>query len=136
MELPSEVYYSFKISNALLSIDSNVRHITRPSLPVTLGILNKVLPPQWTNHRSSFYSDVPQIKFVRQSNFVAPTSISFDPRHQLTCGDVLVHRSSLSIVHKRSKTHQSSQHLHVTTAPAIPGSILFPQRAFLMPAST
>lgn len=134
MGLDPAPFLSFKVKNALSSIDVNVRYISTPSLAVTPAILKRVV--RITRHLSEGPTLVTAFvlmfhTFYRQSNLSARTSAMFDPTRQLTRGDVVVGRNKLTILHKWSKSHQSHNHRAITQVPAVPGSLLCPKDAYL-----
>lgn len=134
MGLSDHPFRAFYVKNALVSMDRNIRHTPTPSLPVTPAILKRVVrvtnglkdgPTLTAAYVLLFHT------FYRQSNFSASTAIAFDHTRQLTRQDVDIKRDSVVILHKWSKTHQSSNHAALTVIPAIPGSQLCPRRAML-----
>lgn len=134
MGLNPAPFYSFKVCNALLSVDKNVRHTSTPSLPVSPSLLKRVV--QVVANLPDGYSIAAALilmchTFYGGSNFAAESSRLFDPTRQLTRDDVIVHPSHLTINHKWSKSHQSSSHRAATRIPATPGSKLCPRAAFL-----
>lgn len=134
MGLDPAPFMSFKVRNALGSIDMNVRHLPEPSLPVTPAILKRVVRiarrmPEGPTLVAAFV--LMFHTFYRQSNMSASTSAMFDPTRQLTRGDVMLGRDKLTIVHKWSKSHQSHNHRAITQVPAVPGSLLCPRDAYL-----
>lgn len=134
MGLSDHPFTAFYVKNALVSMDRNIRYTPTPSLPVTPAILKKVVrvtkclkegPTLTAAYVLLFHT------FYRQSNFAASTSPVFDYTRQLTRRDVTIKKDSVIILHKWSKTHQSSSHGAMTVVPAIPGSILCPRQAML-----
>lgn len=134
MGLNPAPFHSFKVRNAMLSVDKNVRHVATPSLPVTPRILRKVVQvvtrmPEGPSLAAALI--LMYHTFLRGSNFAAESSALFDATRQLTRDDVAVYRTHLTINHKWSKSHQSSSHRAVVKMPAIPGSRLCPRAAFI-----
>lgn len=134
MGLNPRPFYSFKVRNAILSVDKNVRHTPSPSRPVSPGILRRVIQvvrrlPEGTTVAAALI--LMYHTFYRGSNFAAESSRLFDSTRHLTRDDVVIHRSHLNINHKWSKSHQSSSHQAVTRIPAIPGSKLCPRHALI-----
>lgn len=129
MGLPHAPFEAFKLKNALVSIDKNVRHSPCPSLPVTPAILRKVVRVTLRlRHGTTLAAALVLLfhTFFRLSNLCATSTTEFDADRQLTRGDVAVTRSGLSIRHKWSKSHQSSTHSAVVNIPRVAGSALCP----------
>lgn len=134
MGLPHAPFEAFKVENALVSIDKNVRYCPSPSLPVTPAILRKVIRVAGRlREGKTVVAAVVMLfhTFFRLSNLAAVTTIQFDHHRQLTRGDVSVTREGLSIRHKWSKSHQSSAHSVIVNVPRVKGSVLCPVAAYL-----
>lgn len=134
MGLPHALFEAFKVKNALVSIDKNVRHQPAPSLPVTPAILKKVIRIASRLRDGDTIVAVLVLlfhTFFRLSNIAATTTLDFDPTRQLTRGDVRVNPDSLMIKHKWSKSHQSASHAALITVPRVEGSVLCPVRAYV-----
>lgn len=134
MGLNPAPFQTFKVRNALLSVDKNVRHTPAPSLPVSPRILKRVVQvvrrlPEGPSLAAALI--LMYHTFYRGSNLAAESSALFDATRQLTRGDIAVHHAYLTINHKWSKSHQSSSHRAATRIPAVPGSKLCPKAAFL-----
>lgn len=134
MGLDPSPFEKFRVKNATLSVDKNVRHVPCPALPVSPALLKRIIRvvlrmDNGYTLRAAFV--MMYHTFYRQSNFAAPTSTTFDPLRQLTRADVIVHRDSLSVVHKWAKNHQSGSHRAITSIPAVPGSELCPKAAYM-----
>lgn len=130
MGLDPTPFSRFKVRNALLSIDKNIRHMPAGALPVSPALLKKAVRVlrRLPNGVALTAAVVMMFHtFHRQSNFSAPSTISFDPSRQMTRGDITVHGDHLEVAHKWSKSHQLSGHHAVTSIPAIPGSELCPK---------
>lgn len=134
MGLDSSPFSRFKVKNALLSIDKNVRHTPLGALPVSPALLKKSVRVirRLPNGVSIAAAVIIMFHtFHRQSNFSAQSASAFDPSRQMTRGDITVYPDHLRVAHKWSKSHQASGHHAVTSIPAIPGNPLCPRRAFL-----
>lgn len=134
MGLDSTPFSRFKVRNALLSIDKNVRHTPLGALPVTPALLKKAV--RVIRRLPNGISIAAAVIFMfhtfhRQSDFSAPSASAFDSSRQMTRGDVVVCSDQLQVAHKWSKSHQMSGHHAVTLIPAIPGNPLCPRQAFL-----
>lgn len=133
MGLDASVFDAYKVRNAITGIKKNVRHVPAPSMPVTPGLLKRVLRvvvklPE--GHTICFALIMMFHSFCRQSNFCANTSFEFDPTRQFVRKDVKVRNDGLLVVHKWSKSHQEASHQGVISIPAVPHSVLCPKDAF------
>lgn len=134
MGLDSSPFMSFRVRNALISIDNNVRHVPFPALPVSPMLLRRVvrIARRLPNGESAAAAFILMFQtFYRQSNFAAATSLTFDPSRHLTRGDIRVEAGAVTVTHKWSKSHQSASHRAFTVIPAIPGSELCPKAALI-----
>lgn len=134
MGLDASPFSKFKVRNALLSIDKNVRHTPSGALPVSAALLKKAVRVIRRLPNGSSVAAAVIIMFHtfhRQSNFSAPSAINFDPARQITRGDVRLYPDRLQVSHKWSKSHQMSGHHAVTSIPAIPGNPLCPRQAYI-----
>lgn len=134
MGLPHAPFEAFKVKNALVSINKNVRHSPSPSLPVTPAILRKVIRVAVRlRHGKTVVAAIVLLfyTFFRLSNLSAVTTMEFDADRQLTRGDVRVSPDGLSIRHKWSKSHQSSSHSAIVNVPRVEGSVLCPVAAYI-----
>lgn len=134
MGLDASPFLSFRVRNALISIDNNVRHIPAPALPVSPVLLKKIvrIVRRLPNGESVAAAIILMFQtFYRQSNFAAATSVAFDPSRHLTRGDIRVEAGAVTVTHKWSKSHQAASHRAFTVIPAVPGSELCPKRALV-----
>lgn len=134
MGLDPSVFESFKVRNALTSIDKNVHHVPTPSLPVTPALLKRIVRvvramPNGVSLSAAYI--LMFHTFYRQSNFAAATSAEFDPSRQLTRQDITIHKDSLRVNRKWSKSHQRAGHTATTIIPQVPNSVLCPKVALL-----
>lgn len=134
MGLCDQVFVTFKVRNALVSISKNVRHVPRPADPVSPAILKRALRvidrlPEGATLSAGLI--IMYHTFCRASNFCAVTSRDFDATRQFTRDDVIVRKSTLIIRHKWSKAHQEAATSTSFTIPAIQDSPLCPRRAYL-----
>lgn len=134
MGLDPSPFLSFKVQNALTSIDNNVRHVPAPALPVSPALLKRImrLARRLPNGESIAAAFILMFQtFYRQSNFGAATSLAFDPTRHLTRGDIRVEEGAVTVTHKWSKSHQAASHRAFTVIPAIQGSDLCPKAALV-----
>lgn len=134
MGLDPAPFSSFKVRNALISMDNNVRHVPAPALPVPPTLLKRVvtIARRLPNGETAAAAFILMFHtFYRQSNFAAQTSLLFDPSRHLTRGDIRIEGGALSVTHKWSKSHQAASHRAYTVIPAIPGSELCPKQALI-----
>lgn len=123
MGLDSSPFTTFKVRNAFLSIDKNVRDMPATAFPVTLSILRKAV--RIIRRLPDGESIAAAVIFMfhtfhRQFNFSAQSAMTFDASRQITRGDVQVFPDCLEVAHKRSKSHQCSGH-HAVTSIVCPG---------------
>lgn len=134
MGLDPSPFLSFKVRNALISIDNNVRHTPAPALPVSPALLKRIVrvARRLPNGESVAAAFILMFQtFYRQSNFGAATSLAFDPTRHLTRGDIRVEAGAVTVTHKWSKSHQAASHRAFTVIPAIQGSELCPKAALV-----
>lgn len=134
MGLDPSPFMSFRVRNALISIDNNVRHVPAPALLVSPGLLKRIIriARRLPNGESVAAAFILMFHtFYRQSNFSAATPTSFNPSRHLTRGDIRVEAGTLSVTHKWSKNYQAASHRAYTIIPAIPASELCPKEALV-----
>lgn len=134
MGLDESPFQSFKVRNAVTAIKKNIRHVPAPSLPVSPGLLRRVvrfvkLLPD--GHTIAFAYVLMFHTFCRQSNFSSQTAISFDATRQFTRDDIRVRRDGLMVKHKWSKANQMASHQATIMVPAVSGSVLCPKDAYI-----
>lgn len=134
MGLDPSKFEAFRVKNALLSIDKNVRHVPGQAPPVSPALLRKVIRevnrlPNGPSIAAAFI--IMYHTFFRQSNIPAQTTTDFDYTRQLTRGDVSIYPNPVTVLHKWSKSHQHGAHRASVDIPAIPGSSLCPKQAVL-----
>ena len=132
MELDNSRFYNHKVISALNAIGSTIRHVSKGADPVSpqqvAKILQFLLPKQ--NGKAMVLAIILQFMTLMRQSSIMPRNVSlFDPSRHLTVGDVKKTSDGLVIVHKWSKSEQSS-HKEDIFLPSIPSSILCPVLAF------
>lgn len=134
MGLNPAQFEAYRVRNAVVSIDKNVRHVPDQAPPVSPALLKKVVRLLYKLPNGESVAAALIIMyhtFFRQSNLAAQSTIDFDHTRQLTREDVIVHSQHVVVHHKWSKSHQHGAHRASVSIPAVPGSILCPRDAVL-----
>lgn len=134
MGLDPVLFEAYRVKNALLSIDKNVRHVPGCAPPVSPALLKKAIRvinrlPNGESVGAAFI--IMYHTFLRQSNLAAQSSTTFDFTRHLTREDVTIYSDYVRVNHKWSKTHQKGSHRASIDIPAVPDSILCPRNAIL-----
>lgn len=131
MGLDAEVFNTYKVRTALMSIDKNVRHMSSPSLAVTPAILRKVIAVISKLREGTSICAILVLMFhtfCRISNFCAPSVLEFDSTRQFTRDDIRIGPDHVALFHKWSKSHQKSSHRAWITVPRVEYSKLCPHK--------
>lgn len=134
MGIPCDQFEAFRVKNAVMSIDKNVRHFPSPAPPVTPALLKKAvrLINRLPNGESVAAALIVMYHtFFRQSNLAAQSTLEFDYTRQLTRDDVIIREDHVIIRHKWSKSHQQAAKHSSVHIPVVPGSLLCPRDAVL-----
>ena len=129
MDLDSRVFSSFKVQNALKSIEVTSRYIPSPKLPITPDELDRII--QNMRSRGEDPAAMCALCFAftglfRKSNLALPMEASFDPTCHLTRGDVTRVDGGIKVCVKWSKTIQKAKDATAITLPRIKGMAQLP----------
>ena len=127
--LDPSVFASFRVHNALKSIDINSRYIPTTKLPITPEQLERVIRKMRAGGRDPAIICAIAFSFTGlfgQSNLAPQVESKFDASRHLTRGDVTRTPAGLRVNIKWTKTIQRAQDATSILLPSIPGRALCP----------
>lgn len=125
-------FSSIHVSDFLLSIQSNLRHVPTKKLPVLHDILHSLIVVIAADDEGPSLVFAILLMFytlLRQSNIGPRNKRAYNPSRHLTRNDILIQPDCLIVSLKWSKTHQGPTSTSVA-APSLPGSRLCPVSAY------